>query len=194
MPQVDRIEIATTEEVFLMTRPAYYFGYGPEIDPDIVCAIVDRDVRFETGVTAVDAALFVQDIDQIPDSPIEELGGKSPQGILADNWSKFTEQTFSAYALRAGEGNRSDLVEGTLYELSLDDAARLLAWNLAHSWRTWSFNSGLNFELADGRKSETLTITPDQSVDRRVSGIGYDPYLMGQTATHKAVISFLEDN
>ncbi|HRV76192.1 MAG TPA: hypothetical protein P5247_02315, partial [Candidatus Saccharimonadales bacterium] len=127
--------------------------------------------------------------DQIPEIVSDELGGKSAQQVIAE--SNFP--SFSSYGLRGSE-NRSDLVEGTLYEIGMYDALALAHFDIAGpqlgdaAWRYWYHG----IELSDGRKVMTLNIGNDQPVDRVVSGEGYNPFLNGKEATLSVVQSAMD--
>lgn len=171
-------------------RPFVYFGYGLESVPEVMDAILDRSVTTELGVTAVKQQLCVQDIDQVPDVPVEAFGGKSPQAILSETWQRFTDVPFSSYVLRETE-NRSDVVSGTLYELDVEDMLRLNHWDLAtppvdvQTFPGWRYRNLL--ELADGRQVHTLTIYPEQEVDRIVPGTDYNPFLNDKAVTMQVI-------
>lgn len=195
---VDRIEVI--DGTFLMSRPGYYFGYGLESVPEVMDSILGRSVTAELGVTAVKQQLVVQEIDQVPDKPTEQLGGKSPQQVLAEAWRQHTDVPFSSYALRPTEA-RSSVVGGTLYEIDLEDAHRLTRWDILlpfergesgktlwPGWRVWD----RAIELADGRKVETLTIDQEQAIDRVVDGIGYNPFLNDRQTTLRVIEGFVD--
>jgi hypothetical protein len=187
MPQfVDHI--AVQQGTLYMQRPGYYFGYGLESVPDVMEAIVGHSLITEIGVKAVGMQLAVQELDQIPELPSEELGGLSAQQIIAASWQKHTDKPFSSYTLKPTE-NRGDLVSGTLYELSMDDALKLVDWDLASPsledarWRYWDHL----LELADGRKVMTLTAGDNQPVDRTVNGEDYNPFLNNKDITMRVI-------
>lgn len=201
---VSRIE-PQTEGIPLFDSPGYYFGYGLESVPEVMDAILGHEVTAEIGVIAVRKQLFVQEIDQVPDVPTVALGGKSPQQILAETWTKHSDLAFSSYVLRSTD-NRSDTVSGTLYEVDIEDAEKLRKWDLALppidnpdpatrarqpfvslGWRDWA-----PVELTDGRKADTLTIYLDQPVDRVVQGMDYDPFLNPKDITLKVIREAME--
>jgi hypothetical protein len=192
---VERIE--PSNGVLGIQRPFLYFGYGLESVPEVIDAITGRSVTTELGVTAIKQQLCVQEIDQVPDRPDKDLGGKSPQAILSETWAKHTDVPFSSYALRETE-NRSDIVSGTLYQLDVEDMLKLNEWDLVVQPRHDSASGQMLFpgwrypdhliELADGRKVSTLTIFPDQAVDRVVSGTDYNPYLNEREVTIKVIL------
>lgn len=165
-------------------RPKYYFGYGLESVPEVMEAIVGHTLVAELGVVAVERQLAVQDFDQIPNIPIEALGGKSAQEDVVEAWKKHTDAPFSSYALRRSL-NRGDVVAGTLFEINMYDAEALVEWDLANpgfgegQWRYWDHL----IKLADGRPAMTLTIAHDQEVDRTVNGVIYDPFLNDKDVT-----------
>jgi hypothetical protein len=162
--------------------------------------LLDRSVTAELGVIAVGQQLLVQEIDQVPDQPTDLLGGKSPQQILSGVWQKHTAVPFSAYSMRPTD-IRSSVVKGTLYEIDLDDAYRLTEWSLVlpferpagggYFWPGWKYWDH-NIELADGRIVETLTIDPEQAVDRAVDGQNYDPYLADLRVTSRVIQDFVD--
>lgn len=193
---VSRIEVQPG--TIYIDRPGYYFGYGLEAEPEVVEAILGHPVVAELGVHVVEHTLNVQDLDQVPQLQTEELGGQSAQQIIANTWGSQTEVPFSSYGLRH-TGNRSDVVEGTLYELGMYDALALAHWDIAGpslgeaAWRFW--NHGL--KLSDDRQVMTLNIGHDQQVDRVVDGLGYERFL-NDKATTLAIIKetmapFLEE-
>lgn len=196
---VDHIEIQ--EGAFLLDRPGYYFGYGLESVPDVMDMLLSRSVTAELGVRALGQQLFVQEIDQVPDLPTDQLGGKSPQDIIRGVWEKHTDVPFSSYVLRPTDA-RSSMVDGTLYEIDGHDALRLVEWSLVlpferpsdrsgffwPGWKSWDHN----IELADGRVVETLTIDHEQAVDRAVDGQSYDPFLADQAVTGRVIQSFVD--
>jgi hypothetical protein len=183
---VDHIEVQ--QGTIYMQRPGYYFGYGLESVPEVMEAIVGRTLVTELGVKAVGMQLAVQDLDQIPEVPSEELGGLSAQQIIASSWQKHTDAPFSSYTLRSSE-NRGDLVSGTLYEFGMEDALKVVDWDLAAPnlndarWRYWDHL----LELADGRKVMTLTVGDDQPVDRIVNGEDYNPFLNDRDITMRVI-------
>jgi hypothetical protein len=195
---VDHIE--RRDGVFLMSRSGYYFGYGLEALPDVMDALLGRSVTAELGVCAIGQQLVVQEIDQIPDQPTEQLGGKSPQEIVTNVWRQYTDVPFAAYSVRPTEA-RSSLVTGTLYEIDAEDALRLKEWSLMlpferlpgggffwPGWKSWDHN----IELVDGRNVETLTIDEQQPIDRVVDGTNYDPFLLDKEVTARVIQSFIE--
>lgn len=186
---VERIEPG--HGILGMQRPFLYFGYGLESVPEVMDAIVGRSVTAEVGVTAVKQQLCIQEIDQVPDVPTEAFGGKSPQAIIAETWKRHTDVPFSSYALRETE-NRGDVVSGTLYELDVEDMLRLNDWDLAtppvdhKTFPGWRYLNR-QAELADGRQAQTLTIYPEQEVDRVVPGTDYEPFLNDQATTMQVI-------
>jgi hypothetical protein len=191
MSGADANRIEVKPGLIYVNRPGYYFGYGLESEPTAMQAIVGHNLNAELGVVAMHKQLVVQEIDQIPDQPVAEWGGKSAQQVLADGWRKHTTVPFSAYALRNSD-NRSDVVSGTLYEISQQDAHTLNAWDFANAdigtaaWRHWDHL----VELADGRIVSTLTIGYEQEIDRTVPGTHYDPYLNDIMTTINVIHTF----
>lgn len=191
--------IEVQEGTFLFDRPAYYFGYGLESVPEVMDMLLDRSVTAELGVVAVGQQLLVQEIDQVPDLPTDQLGGKSPQDILREVWEKHTDVPFSSYVLRP-TNVRSSTVIGTLYEIDMEDALRLKDWSLLlppegtgsrpfwPGWKAWNYN----VELLDGRKVETLTIDYEQAADRVVDGMDYNPFLADQQTTGRVIQDFVD--
>lgn len=192
---VNRIE--TGEGILGMQRPFVYFGYGLESVPEVMDTILGRSVTTELGVTAIKLQLCVQEIDQVPDVPADAFGGKSPQAILSETWQRFTDTPFSSYVLKETE-NRGDIVAGTLYELDVEDMLRLNHWDLAaqperatsgshpFTYPGWRYLNRL-VELADGRQVQTLTVYPEQEVDRVVPGTDYDPFLNDTAVTMQVI-------
>ncbi len=198
---VDRIE-QREGGILYIHRPGLYFGYGLESDPEAMEAILEHEVVAELGVFAVNRQLGVQEVDQIPDVSAEEFGGKSPLEIVDNRWRTHTDVPFSSYVTLDSE-NRSDVVRGTLYEVKTEDVLRLNKFDLATP-PVWIENEGWSFpgwrymdrtvELADGRKAETLTIYPEQSVDRVVDGTDYDPYLNDKATTLKIIAEIMSES
>jgi hypothetical protein len=195
---VDRIE--PIEGVLGMNRPFLYFGYGLESVPEVMDELLGRVVTVEVGVTAVKRQLCIQEIDQVPDEPAEAFGGKSPQAILAETWQRFTDVPFASYVLLETE-NRGDVVSGSLSELNIEDMLKLNNWNLTaqpvrnapgsqhpFSYPGWRYLDNL-VELADGRQVSTLTIYPEQQVDRVVPGTDYEPFLNDRSTTMHVIHS-----
>lgn len=174
-----------------MQRPGYYFGYGPESVPEVVEAIVGHPLKVELGVVAVRQQLAIQELDQTPKTVSQELGGLSVQQILGTSWKKHTEKPFSSYTLRPSE-NRGDVVNGTLYELGMEDALALVDWDFASPslkeavWHQWDHG----VTLADGRQVMALTVADNQAVDRAVSGTDYDPFLNDRDVTMRVIQDF----
>lgn len=193
---VERIE--PREGVLGLSRPFLYFGYGLESVPEVMDEITGRSVRTEVGVTAIKQQLCIQEIDQVPDLPDEAFGGKSPRAILAETWQRYTDVPFSSYVLRETE-NRGDIVSGSLYELNIEDMLRMNHWDLVaqpvrtepgstypFSYPGWRYLNNL-VELADGRQVSTLTVYPEQEVDRVVPGTNYEPFLNDQSITMRVI-------
>ena len=192
---VNRIE--TGSGILGMQRPFVYFGYGLESVPEVMDTILGRSVTAEFGVTAIKQQLCVQEIDQVPDVPAGAFGGKSPQAILSETWQRFTDSPFSSYVLKETE-NRGDIVAGTLYKLDVEDMLRVNHWDLtaqpvqatsgSHSstYPGWRYLNPL-VELADGRQVQTLTVYPEQEVDRVVPGTDYDPFINDEAVTMQVV-------
>lgn len=184
--EVQHIEVK--KGTIYMDRPGYYFGYGLEFDPEVMEAIVGHPLIMELGVMAVGKQLAIQELDQIPEIPSDELGGRSAQQIVANAWKKYTDKPFSSYTLRNSE-NRGDMVEGTLYVLGMEDALALVEWDIASpklkdaAWRYWDHG----VELVDGRQVMTLCVGYDQEVDRVVPGTEYDIFLNDKHATMSVI-------
>jgi len=188
---VDHIDVK--DGLIYSQRPGYYFGYGLESDPEVMDTIAGHPLRAELGVVAIYKQLAIQEVDQTPDTPVEELGKKSIQQILTDTWSKYTDVPFSSYTLLDSK-NRSDTVRGTLYELDMLDASKLNEWDLAlpfyraagkvvyPGWR-----GPASVELVDGRKVFTLSTYPEQTVDRVVDGQVYNPFLNNRELTMRII-------
>lgn len=188
MPALEPGSIEVKTGMIYAQRPGYYFGYGMESDPEVLEALVGHQLNYELGAIATGQQLAVQEIDQLPLIPSDELGGNSVQDIIADSWARHTDTPFSGYTMRRGD-NRGDLVKGTLYEVGMDDALALVDWSIAlprledARWRYWDHL----VELVDDRRTMSLTAGDDQQVDRIVDGLKYDPFLIDRDITFKVI-------
>lgn len=158
-----------------MEKKVLYFGYGANRDLRMMAAITgNANLVGKSGILK-GFRLCVQRLDQIPDTILSTAPAPiSPrQTILDAGW----DNSFKSYTMKPG--SESDIVSGTIWELTPLERELVRNWELIDfGWyqdRTDIMAKTLDYQNI---KVETEILGDGQEIDREVDGRNYNTWLL----------------
>lgn len=139
--------------------PVFFFGYGANRNKEKIKEIIGHYPALELGGILEGYQLAYQTLEQIPNPPKEIL-----EKIFGSN--------FKAYTLKKGDG----IVEGTLWQVTEDEAKLIREWEYDGIWREFI---QVSIKTAGNKEVRALTEKSNDTYPTIdvVDGLQYDEFL-----------------
>ncbi len=152
-----------------MAEIAFYFGYGANRTAEMMSWITGKSGFKGKPATINGWILGVQKLNQAPNTLIPTSAGLKPlRKHLQTEWG----DKFETYVITPGKGK----VRGTLWEVKPKERELIKNWERVGFWYK---EAQVKASTDDGLEVEAITecLGNNQSFDRRIDGMNYDPFL-----------------
>ena len=152
----------------------FYFGYGANRTPEMMSWITGKD-DFEGKLVILEGwNLCIQRLDQVPKVVIStSTGPRHLQEHLREAWG----DDFETYVIKPGKNK----VMGTLWEIELGNRELVKNWERVGFWYK-EVKVKVKTESGEQIKAVSECLGDNQTVDRKVDGLDYEPFLLPREA------------